>query len=160
MNIRPITSITDPRLLGVVDVVRASFPNPAPGFEAQGFAQGFHDLTARRNTCPDSEVSEVDAAFIDLALSMPLPDYAQWLRMDRGGDYHGRSFQAVLWGVMRAADLTAAQAGELIGVKDRAIRRWLEPVGTAGHRQMPYAAWFTLLTKLRVQGRLGTLKRS
>lgn len=45
--------------------------------------------------------------------------------------------RALLW----EANLTGAQAGDLVGVNSRTIRKW-----TGGEREIPYAAWRLLWT--------------
>lgn len=47
--------------------------------------------------------------------------------------------------LLRYAGLTGAQAGQLVGVDGRTIRRWTAQEGTAGHREIPYAAWRLML---------------
>lgn len=43
---------------------------------------------------------------------------------------------------LTAANLSGSQAAALIGVDGRTIRRW-----TGGEREMPYSAWYTLLSR-------------
>ncbi len=45
---------------------------------------------------------------------------------------------------LRANRLTAASAGELIGVDSRTMRRWTGAHGAPGSAKMPYSAWYAL----------------
>lgn len=60
----------------------------------------------------------------------------------------GKSQQEALRDLMQEHDLTGAQVSALVGVDGRTVRRWLAPDDQAGHREMPYAVWYTLLAKV------------
>lgn len=60
----------------------------------------------------------------------------------------GKSQQEALRAIMQEHNLTGAQVGEMVGVDGRTVRRWLAPENQDGHRAMPYAVWFTLISKV------------
>jgi hypothetical protein len=43
-----------------------------------------------------------------------------------------------------AHEMTGAQAGKLVGVDSRAVRRWTAPKDQPGSRSIPWAAWILL----------------
>ncbi|WP_085944393.1 hypothetical protein [Hahella chejuensis] len=47
--------------------------------------------------------------------------------------------------LLRIAGLTGAEAGKLVGVDARSVRRWCAPPDTSNHRPIPYSAWRLLL---------------
>jgi len=43
---------------------------------------------------------------------------------------------------------TQAKIGELLGVNESTVRRWLMPIGTSSRRDMPHEKWTQLLALL------------
>lgn len=50
-----------------------------------------------------------------------------------------------LRGVLSRHALTGSQAGRLLGVDSRTIRKWTSTPAIANHRDMPDSAWWLLL---------------
>jgi hypothetical protein len=46
---------------------------------------------------------------------------------------------------LKRHDLTGSQAGRLLGVDSRTIRKWCSPPDSPSHRAMPESAWWLLL---------------
>ena len=139
-----ITSIRDARLLGIPEKIISALPIvvDAPG------ADSIRPLLARRNECPDDEVEAIDRQIIKICLAIPLPSAQEWLEMGRQ-DYAGRSIQEHLRGVLYYAGLTGGAAAEIVGIDARTFRRYIQQKDQTGFKDMPYSAWFTLLTYVR-----------
>lgn len=45
---------------------------------------------------------------------------------------------------LKAKGLTGAEAGRLVGVDSRAVRRWTSPPDTTSFREIPWSAWALL----------------
>lgn len=55
---------------------------------------------------------------------------------------------ANLRAVIQAAGITQAAAAALIGANERTMRKWLAPLGSPSHRDMPLEKWLALLDRM------------
>lgn len=60
---------------------------------------------------------------------------------------------------LKKHDLTGAQAGKMVGVDSRTIRRWTAEEGTTSFRKIPWSAW-ALLQLLTGEIEVEELKRN
>ena len=56
---------------------------------------------------------------------------------------------ANLRAVIQSAGITQAAAAALIGANERTIRKWMAPLESPSHRDMPLEKWIVLIDRLR-----------